>query len=69
MISPTGFSTQLSVAGSYIMQTTPRVSILANALSNYASINSFNRIGKPTSGLYWQDQANILWLSIFTIKY
>lgn len=44
MISPTSTSTKLSGIGSYIMRTTPSVSVLANSLSSYASLSSFNNI-------------------------
>ena len=44
MVSPTSTSSKLSGIGSYIMRTTPSVSVLAETLSSYASINSLERI-------------------------
>lgn len=44
MISPTSSSTKLPAIGSYIMRTAPSVAALANSLSNYSAVNSFNRI-------------------------
>jgi branched-chain amino acid transport system substrate-binding protein len=44
MISATSSGSKLSDIGSYILRTTPSVSILANALSSYASVSSLDRI-------------------------
>ena len=44
MVSPTSSSSKLSDVGSYIMRTTPSVSLLAKALSDYASNGSMKRI-------------------------
>ncbi|MEM7757026.1 MAG: ABC transporter substrate-binding protein [Cyanobacteria bacterium P01_A01_bin.40] len=44
MVSPTSSSTKLSDIGSYIMRTTPSVAILANTLSSYALVSSYNKI-------------------------
>ncbi|MEM7591690.1 MAG: ABC transporter substrate-binding protein [Cyanobacteria bacterium P01_A01_bin.83] len=44
MISPTSASTKLSGIGDYIMRTTPSVAVLANTLSSYAEVRSFNKI-------------------------
>ena len=44
MVSPTSSSSKLSGIGSYIMRTTPSVSVLAEALSNYAINSSFKQI-------------------------
>lgn len=44
MISPTSSSTKLSGIGDYIMRTAPSVSLLADALSDYAAESSLTRI-------------------------
>lgn len=44
MISPTSSSTKLSGIGDYIMRTVPSVSVLADALSDYAAESSLTRI-------------------------
>ena len=44
MVSPTSSGSKLSGIGSYIMRTTPSVSVLAKTLSDYASISSLKRI-------------------------
>ena len=44
MISPTSASTELSGIGSYILRTTPSVALMANSLTDYASVSSFSKI-------------------------
>lgn len=44
MISPTSSSAELKGIGSYIMRTTPSVGVLAQTLSSYALVSSFNKI-------------------------
>ena len=44
MVSPTSTSSELSGIGSYIMRTTPSVSVLAKTLASYALIGSLERI-------------------------
>lgn len=49
MMSSTSSSTKLSGVGNYIMRSTPSVTVLADTLSSYASVNSLERIAVCSS--------------------